>query len=188
MAWTTFTHPQLGEVEIGGWNPKFYSQNPPPELIETWAKNEAMFNLYLAQQLPQVRVASVTVTPVKAAPAGPPAFEVTATVTNEGLMPTALEIAKRVKIVRPDAVTLGLAQGQEIVRPEPPPAAGKKPAKTKPAVPPPPPLSGTRVVDLGWLKAGETKVIRWQVKGTGAITVSIASTRGGIDRKDVVVQ
>ena len=188
MPWTAFTHPQLGEVEIGGWNPKFYSQNPPPELMETWAKNEAMFNLYLARQLPQVRVAAVTVAPVKAAPAGSPAYEVTATVTNEGLMPTALEIAKRVKIVRPDAVTLGLAQGQEIVRPEPPPAAGKKPARTKPAVPPPPPLSGTRVVDLGWLKAGETKVIRWQVKGTGAITVSIASTRGGVDRKDAVVQ
>ncbi len=54
------THPTLGEVEVGGWNPKFWSQNPPPEMLETWARNEAMFNLYLAQQLAQVRVVSAT--------------------------------------------------------------------------------------------------------------------------------
>ena len=49
--WTKHMHPELGEVEIGGFNPKFYGQNPPPDMIETWARNEAMFNLYLAQQL-----------------------------------------------------------------------------------------------------------------------------------------
>ncbi len=30
--WTKTTHPTLGEVEVGGWNPKFWSQNPPPDL------------------------------------------------------------------------------------------------------------------------------------------------------------
>ena len=46
--WTAFVHPTLGDVEIGGFNPKFYAQNPPPDLLETWARNEATFNLYLA--------------------------------------------------------------------------------------------------------------------------------------------
>jgi len=80
-AWTKTTHPTLGAVEVGGWNPKFWSQNPPPEMIETWARNEAMFNLYLAQQLPQVRIVSAT-----SKPAGEGAFDVTLTVTNEGLL------------------------------------------------------------------------------------------------------
>ena len=46
--WTAFKHPTLGDVEIGGFNPKFYAQNPPPDMLEPWARNEAMFNLYLA--------------------------------------------------------------------------------------------------------------------------------------------
>ena len=65
--WTPFKHPQLGDVEIGGLNPKFWSQNPPPDLIETWAKNEAMFNLYLAQQLAQVKVIASCRPPAKGA-------------------------------------------------------------------------------------------------------------------------
>jgi len=188
MPWTKYTHPQLGEVEIGGWNPKFYSQNPPPELIEVWARNEAMFNLYLAKQLPQVRVAGVTVAPVAGAPADAPVFEVTASIANEGLMPTALEIAKRVKIVRPDQVTLVLAAGQAVVPPPPPAPAGKKPVKPKAGAPVPVPLSAQTMVELGWLKAGETRTVRWHVKGTGTIAVAVASTRGGIDRKEAAVR
>jgi hypothetical protein len=166
--WAAFKHPQLGDVEIGGFNPKFCSQNPPPDMIETWARNEALFNLYLAQQLAQVRVTSVT---VAAAPAkaGAGLTEVKATVTNEGLIPTALEVAKRVKIVRPDACSIRLAAGQELVKT----ADGKNQRAT---------------IEIGWLKPGESRTVTWLVKGAGTATVSIASTRGGVDRKDVVVK
>ena len=183
--WTKYVHAQLGEVEIGGWNPKFWSQNPPAEMIETWAKNEAMFNLYLAQQLPQVRVTGVTTAPVKGTDG---LFEVSATVTNEGLMPTSLEIARRVKIVRPDTVTIALAEGQAITPPEPPKPEAKKPAKVKPGTPPPPPIpSATRAVDIGWLGAAETRTVRWLVKGTGKVTVTVGLTRGGVHSKDGMV-
>jgi hypothetical protein len=163
--WAPFKHPTLGDVEIGGWNPKFWSQNPPPDLLETWARNEALFNLYLAQQLPQVRLAGVTVARAKGVAAAENVFDVTAVVVNEGLMPTALEMAKRVKIVRPDAFTITLAQGQELA----------KPATGKPQ---------QRIVEIGSLKAGETKSVTWQVKGTGTVTVGFSSTRGGVDRRE----
>lgn len=168
--WTAFKHPQLGDVEIGGWNPKFWSQNPPPDMLETWARNEALFNLYLAQQLPQVRITSLVATPAKGVPAGDKVFDVQATVVNEGLMPTALEMAKRVKIVRPDVVTVSLGTGQELVRP---------------AAPTPPQV---REVEIGSLQAGETRTVRWQVKGIGSLSVAISSTRGGVDKKDVSLQ
>ncbi len=58
--WTKFNHPTLGEVEIGGFNPKFWRQNPPVELLEEWAKKEALFNLFLAQSLPQVKIVSAS--------------------------------------------------------------------------------------------------------------------------------
>ncbi len=35
--WTKTHHPEYGEVEVGGWNPKFWRQNPPPVLLEEWA-------------------------------------------------------------------------------------------------------------------------------------------------------
>ncbi|MCX6551534.1 MAG: M14 family metallopeptidase [Acidobacteria bacterium] len=161
--WTAFKHPQLGDVEIGGVNPKFWGQNPPPDMIETWARHEALFNLYLAQQLAQVKLTSVGAAPAKS---GAGTFDVTATVVNEGLMPTALDVAKRIKMVRPDAFGIRLGTGLELVK-----AADGK--------------AQTATIDIGWLKPGESRTVTWQVKGTGTATVSILSTRGGVDRKDI---
>jgi hypothetical protein len=174
--WKPFRHPTLGEVEIGGWNPKFWSQNPPPDLLETWARNEAVWNLWIAQQLPQVKIVSAVTTPAKAAPVKGQKvapviegeYDLTVTVANEGLMPTALDIAKRVKIVRPDSLAVVLsgatlapaAEGQAAQRP---------------------------TQELGWLKAGEKKTITWRVKGTGKATINLSSTRGGIDKKEVAI-
>jgi hypothetical protein len=166
MDWTPFEHPALGKVEIGGFNPKFYGQNPPPDLLETWARNEAMFNLYLTQQLPQVRIVSAAAQP--SATAG--VFDVEMRVTNEGNMPTALEIAQRVKIVRPDTCTVTLAKGQELA----PPPAGQPRQRA--------------AVEIEWLKPGETKRVAWRVKGEGSVTVSIGSTRGGTDSSQVLLK
>lgn len=33
--WFEFDHPQLGKVEIGGWNAHFAFRNPPPQFLET---------------------------------------------------------------------------------------------------------------------------------------------------------
>jgi hypothetical protein len=164
--WTPFRHPQLGDVEIGGFNPKFWSQNPPPDMIETWARNEAMFNLFLARQLAQVTIASAVASPSKA---GAGVADVKVTVTNEGLIPTALEVAKRVKIVRPDACAIRLAAGQELVK--------TPDGKSQPAT-----------IEIGWLKPGESKTVTWQVKGPGMATVTASSTRGGVDKTDVAVK
>jgi hypothetical protein len=183
--WTPTSHPTLGEVEVGGWNPKFWSQNPPPDLIAQWAGNEAMFNLYLAKQLPQVRVADVSV-----ASAGDGRFSVTATVTNEGGIPTALEIAKRVKIVREDSVSIQLAAGQSFVSEGGGRGAGGfgrggggrgggRGGQGRGASGP------SRSEDIGWLAPGETREVTWQVEGAGTATVTIGSTRGGVDRREV---
>ena len=125
-----------------------------------------MFNLYLAQQLAQVKVASATASP---SAVGAGVCDVQATVTNEGFIPTALEVAKRVKIVRPDACTIRLAPGQELVKA----AGGRSPNPT---------------IEIGWLKAGESTTVTWQVKGAGTATVVISSTRGGVDRREVVIK
>jgi len=164
--WTKFAHPQLGEVEIGGFNPKFFRQNPPPEILEEWAAKEANFNLLLARSLPRVRIVSVAARPVRKEPGF---YEVVAVAANDGFLPTALEMAKRVKIVRPDAASLRLT------------GTGAEPARD------------TRLrQEIGFLKPGERKEIRWKIKAPGLeaaeAEVTLSSTRGGVARQKVKIR
>jgi hypothetical protein len=165
FSWKKFDHPQLGEVEIGGFNPKFFRQNPPPEKLEDWARGEALFNLLLAESLPQVKIVSAEASPV-AGRAG--LYDVKAVLTNEGYLPTALRMAERVKIVRPDWAAIKLS-GQGVSLAE----------------------GGRARVELGFLASGQTKEVRWRVKAAGTekpvIEVGVSSTRGGVDKKTVRV-
>ena len=161
--WTKANHPTLGEVEVGGFNPKYWRQNPPVEILEEWVKKEAMFNLFLANSLPQVKIVSAEIKPVKKEA---DTFEVVAVFTNEGFLPTALKMADRVKIVRPDTAEIRMPGGAELV--------------------------GVRSrQDIGFLKQNEKKEVRWKFKvkpGTaGEADVSILSTRGGVARTKVKI-
>jgi hypothetical protein len=158
VPWHKVNHPTLGEVEIGGFNPKFWNQNPPPELLEEWIKKEAMFNMLLYKSLPQVKIVSTKVQPVKKEPG---TFEIVSVFTNEGFLPTALKQADRVKIVRPDAVQIALPAGLEFV--------------------------GSRArQEIGYLQSKQTKEVRWKVKGQlkpdAEAEVTIGSTRGGVQK------
>ncbi len=108
--WTKIIHPQYGEAEVGGWNPKFWSQNPPPELLEIWAEKEARFNLMLAASLPSVVMADPKITS-----AGND-YTVEVSLQNQGFIPTALRQAQLVKIVRPDTLTMVFPDGMTSVQ------------------------------------------------------------------------
>jgi hypothetical protein len=161
--WTKANHPTLGEVEIGGLNPKFWRQNPPVELLEEWIKKEAMFNLFLAQSLPQVKIVFAEAKPVRKEA---DTFEIVAVFSNGGFLPTALKMADRVKIVRPDAASVRLPAGVELVG------------------------VGARQ-DIGYIRQNERKEVRWKIKvkpgTTGEAEVSIQSTRGGVAKTSVKI-
>ena len=110
--WTKVLHPEYGEVEVGGWDGKFFRQNPPPELLEEWAIKEARFNLMLAASLPQV----VMHDPVIKGKGKE--FIVEVEVENLGFLPTALKQAQLVKIVTPDRITLEFPEAVLPPRPE----------------------------------------------------------------------
>jgi len=163
--WTKFQHPDLGEVEIGGYNPKFFLQNGPPQVLEKWARNQALFNLAMAMELPKVSIENVDVRRVRAS-ADSATHEVRVTVRNGGRIPTALEQAKRVHIVRPDQLLL-----------EPPSGSTAR-------------MVG-RPVEF-WLGGRETKVVTARVlvpSGESAnFTAKVSSTRGGIADAPVAVR
>lgn len=152
LPWTKMTHPVHGEVETGGMNPKFYSQNGPPETLERWAGNQARFNLALAMALPKVEIGPVTAAPVRAA-ADSATHELRVTVRNTGIMPTALEQAKRVKIVQPDRIAIAGGDARIV---------GRGPEF--------------------WLGGGESRTIVVRVRATPGqtLTVRALSTRGGV--------
>jgi len=186
QTWTKASHPTQGEVEVGGWNPKFWSQNPPPEMLEKWARNEALFNLYLAQQMAQVKIVSATTKP-----AADGASELTVVVTNEGALPTALEIAKRVKIVQEDTISIDYAATQTVSRPGTTagPGIGGRGAGFGRGGGAPDPTARRRTAEgLGWLKPGETKTVTWVVRGAGPVTVTFGSTRGGVATQVVEIK
>jgi len=163
--WTRFQHPQLGEVEIGGYNPKFFSQNGPPEVLEQWAGNQAMFNLYMAKSLPRVEIVDVKIAGERAAKDSA-THELRVTVRNTGRLPTALEQAKMVKIVRPDRVVAEFARGSASA------AVGRAPEL--------------------WLNGNDTRTVVLRVKAGTApadrkLTVRLLSTRGGVATRDVTL-
>ena len=107
--WKPFNHPQLGEVEIGGWNPKFFSQNSPPDQLEKWAKNEALFNLEMIKHLPELQWDNIEVKKIKSYKQDSTDYQVKISYRNIGKLPTALRQADLVKIVRQDQVKITLS-------------------------------------------------------------------------------
>ncbi len=172
--WTPYTHPQLGEVEIGGFNPKFFSQNPPPEFLEEWAEKQARFNLFLARQLPRIELTSIQSVPVE----GDSIFDIEVSFRNTGRLPTALKQAQLVKIVRPDMVRLefdreltrdGKDRNVEILIPE----------------------TYDKNIELGWTQPGEIQTARFRIKLNGISAakcrVHVLSTRGGYTAQEIIV-
>ncbi|MFC1552688.1 M14 family metallopeptidase [Candidatus Latescibacterota bacterium] len=172
--WEWYDHPQLGAVEIGGFNPKFFRQNPPVEFLEEWVRNQAMFNILLAKHLPQIELTSVNVKPAN----GENVFDIEVSFTNTGYLPTALEQAQLVKIVKPDRVRLEF--DDELNR-------DKKNKKVEILIP----RIQNKDVELDWTKNGEIKTAHLKVKLNGIdsveCTVHVLSSRGGHLTKEITI-
>lgn len=83
--WTPYTHPTLGEVEIGGFLP-YATTNPPVEQVAELGSKHGKFLVELAGMLPRVRIVE---TEVESHGGG--LFTVTAEVENSGFFPTTLQ-------------------------------------------------------------------------------------------------
>ena len=104
--WKWAKHPVYGDVEIGGFDPKFFSQNPPSKHLEPWARKEALFNLEMVKYLPELKWEKIDVKRVKSYKADSADYEITVSFSNAGRLPTALRQAHLVKIVRDDRVSI----------------------------------------------------------------------------------
>jgi murein tripeptide amidase MpaA len=115
--WYPFEHPQLGRVELGGWDMLYAWRNPPPEFLE---KEVALFPDWLVWHLlisPKLEVYEATVEPL-----GDALYKVRLVVQNTGWLPTYItKKALEKKLVRgviaeielPDGATLQLGKPRE---------------------------------------------------------------------------
>ena len=113
VAWRSFEHPQLGEVEIGGWDRWIASSPPEPLLAEELERNNRWL-LTFVDKTPRIDVVSVAVNPSTTG-----GFEVELSVANVGWLATAtahasevLQIAKPV-VVRIELSNASLVRGEE---------------------------------------------------------------------------
>lgn len=119
VPWTSVSHPEFGEVEVGGFRP-YELVNPPASMLPELGASHGAFVARLSSMLPRVRLADVS-----AESHGGGVFTVTADVVNEGYLPSALQhgVVSRsvdpvlVQIqVDPDAIVTGANKSHRIMK------------------------------------------------------------------------
>jgi murein tripeptide amidase MpaA len=80
--WKPFMHPQLGAVEIGGWDKMNFWRNPPPQLREREAARFPKWMTQIALSLPRLELLRTEVRAL-----GPDTWRVRIAVVNSGWLP-----------------------------------------------------------------------------------------------------
>jgi hypothetical protein len=106
--WYSFDHPQLGVVELGGWNDLYSWRNPPKHLLADEVDGHGAFAVVQALSAPCIEIKHTAVEQL-----GPDTWRVDVGVANTGWLPTYVtEKANNDSIVRPIIVEL---EGAEVI-------------------------------------------------------------------------
>lgn len=100
--WQTFNHPELGEVEIGGFTP-YEINNPPASKIAELGESHGKFVVWLSGLYANVKIAKTEVINH-----GGGIFRIKAEIENNGFLPTSLKHGVDSRAVSPTMVQLGL--------------------------------------------------------------------------------
>jgi len=107
--WKRFQHPQLGSVEIGGWDKMNYWRNPPPQLREREIARFPAWMTQIALSLPKLELLRTEVRAL-----GPDTWRVRFAVANSGWLPA--YVSKRAlqrKAVRGVMFEIHLPEGHD---------------------------------------------------------------------------
>lgn len=109
LAWKPFDHPELGQVEIGGFAPYALIEPPAADLARI-ASAEREFLTTLGELLARPRIVECTAKDLAGG-----LWQVDAAIENPSLLPLQSASAKRSEIARPARVTLRLPQNGRIL-------------------------------------------------------------------------
>ncbi len=155
--WKSYSHPTLGEVEIGGFTP--FSDNTPPEsMVDSLLEIQLPYVSELVKKLPRLAVTELKVTEK-----GGGVYQLEAWVTNDGYLSFPIAMGKRNKVPSPAILTIG-GDGIEIL-------SGKK---------------RTPVGEVGGMKAVRyVWLVRSPKKTT--LTLRLESKQAGNDSHRVII-
>lgn len=173
VTWREYDHPQLGQVELGGWNGLYSWRNPPHALLEAEIAPHADFALAFASLAPRIAWREVTLTPL-----GNDRYHLLVVVENTGFLPTnGSAQAIKMKAVRPVRLELELPEGATLV-------SGKQKQEIGQ-------LEGrSNKLDVAYYSSSPTDnrgVAEWLILAPagGALTVRAVAERGGAIVKDL---
>jgi hypothetical protein len=175
--WYPFRHPQLGEVELGGWDKMNYWRNPPPALREREAARFPAWMTQVALSLPKLEMLRAEVRAL-----GEDTWRVRFAVANAGYLPA--YISKRAlerKTARGVVFNIHLPPGLSLVsgveRIVGPQLEGHAPKTSMQAFLPNPAVTADRAV------------AEWLVRGPrgGRIGLSAIADRAGTVRTEVTL-
>jgi len=174
--WYEFKHPQLGKVELGGWDFMYTWRNPPAALLATEVERNTPFALALGEMLPHLAIKEVIVKTLEAG-----AYQLTVHVENSGFLPSSTsEQGKKRKAMRPVRIELETPAGMDLA-------------------------TGKRRVELGHLQGRSNKLdvatvwvdydtdnrarAEWTLRGKPGdrITIHLRSERAGTIHKTIAL-
>jgi hypothetical protein len=171
--WRPFEHPQLGPLEIGGWDPFLLHRNPPPQLLATVMEPICRFSLHQAAASPLLRIVEA-----RAEPLGHGFFKLVAGVENQGYLATYVsQQAHDHGLAAPVTLRLELAEGVSVLMGAPEQGIGH--------------LAGRVTRRTAWdpwrRPWGEpARRVEWLLQlapdTIAQVTIHVAAAKGGIDQ------
>lgn len=153
--WTPYSHPELGEVEIGGFVP-YADINPPEEMIDSLLDLHLPFIFDLVKKMPRLKIVKMEVDS-----RGAGIYGLDIWLENEGFLPFVTQMGKRNKIPSPAILTI---EGDDIEF-----LSGKKRTALNE-------LDGKKAVKYSWLLKSDTDT---------TLQINLDSRTAGHDSKQI---
>jgi hypothetical protein len=173
--WYDFDHPQLGPVQLGGWNFIETWTNPPLHLLEAEIAPHTELALLQTLMTPKLRLRSAAATPV-----GPDTYRVRVVVENSGWLPSNVtQKAIDRKAVRPLEATIALPEGVALASGTARLELGQLTGRALKQ-------NNVEIVDQGDPTTDRAKA-EWVVSGSAGATVSVEvrHQRAGVVRTEI---
>jgi len=173
--WYEFDHPQLGNLELGGWNNMYTWRNPPHKFMGEESERNVPFALALGYMLPHLEIKALKVEKVDAN-----TYTLNLVIDNNGFFPTyTSNQGKKRQILRQPRVQLIIPENVQLV-------------------------NGRIKTDIGHLEGRSNKIgaiftpasptdnrnrLEWTLKAPGGtkIALQIESDRAGTFLEDIVL-
>lgn len=115
-AWKACEHPQLGAVEVGGFDPRFGIWNPPPEELPRICEQQSRIVLRIGAMAPRLRISNIE---IHRESENADLFSVSAVIENMGYLPTyGIASSKALPWNEPLTVALVAGEGVNVVTPK----------------------------------------------------------------------